>query len=492
MSSGPVYTAGMQIETFLPSVFSRDPEGSLGCFALDSGGKPVLLTCSHVLFPGFNAFPNAAVYQPNYSSCCSGGDRIATPVVDPSQMKDGKYKGGFKTALGTVQVPAPNAAGYTTLTNQTCSLTDCAIASLDKNPTARFRNVWSTPGGEIAIGDVNTNFLTIPYTAAGTAPQDQAYVRVFCPLRNALIHGTLAWFPTDTGDPDGMQVNGKWLSPLFKFGISDSPDDDEAAGSMPNLNQFLILPRPPPISGQSDYTKFYTDQPQALLSFVSGDSGSVVIDYQGKIIGQIVRKLAIPVSQMGLSPAQQSLIEFTSIGNFGIASPIQGVLDQLKITIPPSFDQAGPSSGVSSAVFEVNAERMAERRTVARIRAALLESVRGRLLIGKIAQHRREVRMLLAKVRALEAAWRELQGPAWYHHAVRNARDSKQRIPSAINGVSRGELAATLADLLARHGSPQLRRDIARYARWAAPLLTKVSTLDDVPRLLARPKAASA
>jgi hypothetical protein len=485
-ATGPVYTAGMQIETYVPSVMDTDPQGALGCFALDSGGKPVLLTCSHVLFPGFHAFPGLAVYQPNYSSCCSGGDRIATPVFDATQIEDGKYKGGFKTALGTVQVPAPNSAGYTTLNNQTCSVTDCAIASLDQNPTARFRNVWTTPGGEIAIGDVNTDFLSIPFTAAGTAPQPQSYVRVFSPMRNTLIYGTLAWFPTDTGDPDGMQINGKWLSPLFKFGITDSPQADEAAGSLPSLNQFLIMPRPAPIPGQTDYTKFYTQQPTAVLSFASGDSGSVVIDYQGKIIGQIVRQKSIPVSQMGLTPAQQSLVEFTAMGNFGVASPIQGVLDQLKITIPPSFDQAGPSSGAALEVFQVNPERAAEQRTVSRVRKALLESRRGRLLVGKIGQHRREIRTLLAKVRAVSIAWRALQGPAWYHQAVRNARNPSHRIPTAINGVTREQLVTTLTVLLMRHGSPELGRDIARHASWATPLLYQTSTLDDVPRLLAR------
>jgi hypothetical protein len=488
-----VYTAGMQIETYVPSISANDPQGALGCFALDSNNKPVLLTCSHVLFPGFHAIPGLAVYQPNYSSCCSGGDKIATPVFDTTQVQDGLYKGGFKTLLGPVQVPAPNSAGYTTVPNQTCCLTDCAIASLDLNPNTQFRNVLPASSGEIAFGGVNTDILSIPFTAAGTAPQDQSYVRVYSPMSNKLIYGTLMWFKTHDGDPDGTIINGTTLTPLFKNGISDSPTEDENAGTMPSLNQFLILPRPAPIAGQTDYTQFY-NQPNLQLAFNSGDSGSIVIDSQGRVLAQIVRKLTLRVNQYVANPAQQSLIEFTSIGNFGVASPIQGVLDQLNITIPPTFDQSGPSGGAALAAFSLSQptrERLAEQRTVARLRDGLRASRRGRLLLGKIGQHRKEVRMLLARVRAIAAAWRDLQGSAWYYEAVQNARDPLHRIPTMINGVTREQLITTMSHLMARYGSPELRRTIDRHADWATPLVLQVSTLDDVPELLAHPKATA-
>jgi hypothetical protein len=486
-----VYTAGMQIETFVPDVSNRDPQGALGCFALDSNQKPVLLSCSHVLFPGFHAIPGLAVYQPSYSSCCSGGDNIATPVFDATQIKDGLYKGGFKTQLGSVQVPAPNAAGYTTLPNQTCTETDCAIASVNLDPNTRFRNVWTTSAGEVSIGGVNTDILSLPFTPAGTAPQDQSYVRIFSPVTNRLIYGTLMWFKTFDGDPDGMSIGGTTLTPLYKSGISESPTDDESAGTMPCLNQFLILPRPAPIAGQSDYTQFY-NQPNQQLSFNPGDSGSIVIDYQGRVIAQIVRKLQLRVNQYVKDPAQQSLIEFTSVGNFGVASPIQGVLDQLSITIPANFDQSGPTGGAALGAFpaaQLNPERMAEQRTVARLRGALLASRRGRLLIGKIGLHRREIRSLLVRVRAVASAWRQMEGAAFYYEAVRNARDPSHSIPVAINGVKREQLVDTMTQLMMHYGSPELRLALSRHRGWATPMLLQVSTLDDVPELLARRKA---
>jgi hypothetical protein len=487
------YTAGMQIETYVPSVFTQDPEGALGCFALDANQKPVLLSCSHVLFPGFNAIPGLAIYQPNYSSCCSGGDKIAIPVYDSTQIENGLFKGGFKTQLGSVQVPAPNASGYTTLNNETCTLTDCAIATLILNPNCRFRNVWKTSSGEIQIGGVNTDILSIPYTPAGTTPADESYVRIFSPVANQLMFGTLLWFKTYDGDPDGMNIGQKRLTPLYKQGISDSPQDDLAAGTLPSLNQFLILPRPAPIPNETDYTKFYA-QPNQLLQFHRGDSGSVVIDYQGRVIAQIVRQLSLKIDQFLADPTQWTLIEFTSAANFGVASPIQGVLDQLQITIPDSFDQTVPSRGssVSMLLSAENAEQPSkERRAIDKLRAELLALRRGRLVIGKIAQHRKEVRGLFARVRAIAAAWRELDGAAFYHEAVCNARDPGHAIPMVINGIDRAQLADALITLLMRHGSPVLQRDIERYGPWAVPLLLRIERLNDVPGLLAQRRSTA-
>jgi hypothetical protein len=491
-TAAPVYTAGMEIQTYVPSVFTEDPHGSIGCFALDSNGKPVLLTCSHVLFPGFHAFPGLAVDQPDYSTT-GGGDRIATPVFDPSQIQGGLYKGGFKLALGDVQVPSPGPGGYTTLRNQTCSKTDCAIASLDANPIARFRNVWTTSGGEIAIGGVNTDVVnTIPYTPAGTTPQAESYVRVFSPGRKTLIYGTLIWIKTHVGDPDGMKFaneNDLWRTPFFHFGVSESPKKDEEAGILPSLDHFLILPRPAPIAGQADYTQFYTQQPKPVLNFVEGDSGTVVIDYQGRVIAQMSRKLSLKVDQFLKDPAQRTLVEFTSIGNFGVASPIEGVLEQLNITIPAHFDQAGPTCGPALDVRAFTSERTAEKLTCARLRRELLESTRGRLLLGKVREHYKEVQRMLTKFRVVALAWRNLQGSAWYYEALKNARDPKHRIPTMINGVSREELFTTMTRLVMRYGSPELRHAVERHARWAVPTLLQVTTLDDVPKLLARRKS---
>jgi hypothetical protein len=482
-----VYTAGMEIESNGPSVDVKKSEGSLGCYAL-LAGKPALLTCSHVMFPAFVALPQIGIFQPDYSSCCSGGDKIGTPVYDAKDIKEGKYKGGFKTLLGDVQVPAPNDKGYTTAKNQVCSETDCAIARLDLNPFTRFRNVWNTPEGEIPITGENSDVLSILFPKAGTAPAPEHYVRVFSPRLNKLIYGTLLWMKTSEITADSTIIDGQRFTPLFPFGISESPSGDEAAGTLPSINQFLILPRPKAISGVSDYTKYYA-QANNALSFDQGDSGSVVIDSQGKVIAQVVRKLPFKPEQFVAKPEERKLIEFTSVGNIAVASPIRGILSQLNITIPASMDVSGPTAGTAVRIlvpgFDGDAGREAQQLAVERLREGLRASRRGKLLLGKIAQHRTEVRRLLATVRAISSAWHELGAMAFYHHCVRSAREPDHIIPASINGVTRGRLVEVLLPLFTRYGSPRLRRDIERYRSWGGPMMLSIATLDDVQRALA-------
>jgi hypothetical protein len=486
------YTAGVQIEAKIRGSFltiGPFQQGALGCFARDAAGRPVLLTNSHVMFPKFIAAPHLGVFQPDYSSCCSGGDKIATPVFDPRQVRDGKFKGGFKTKLGQGVIPAPNEKGYTK-TNATlgCSQTDCAIATLD--PGVSFRNVWKTPEGEIAINGVNDDVLSVVGPKSGVIPTAEQMVRIFTPRDGGrLIYGTLTRIVTDE-IPDSFVEDGRRLTPLYHEGlVFGSPDDMEANGAAPMIDQFIILPRPRPIPGNQDYDKWYA-QTNQNLSFDHGDSGCVVIDSQGRVIAQVMGGFPFIPEQFTVRKEDAALAEFTKVGNVAIASPIRGIIEQLNITIPAGgFSGAVPVSAEVRVLvpgYGESAEEIAQRRTIERVRAGLRGSRRGKLLLGKIAQHRTEVRRLFATVRAIQAAWREVNGPAFYHHCVESARKPGHVIPAAINGVSREMLFEVMAPLLSHYGSQALRRDIARYGAWAVGVLPKIATLDEVPEVVRR------
>lgn len=492
MSVPTEYTAGMAIESKLAgSVLHLGPSqsGALGCFAKDASGKPVLLTNSHVLFPHFLALSHLGVYQPDYSSCCSGGDKIATAVFDATQIKDGKYKGGFKQKLGSGVIPAPNDKGFTkTKSVLSCSETDCAIARLD--PGVRFRNVLKTPSGEIAIDGSNDDVLSVLGPAAGTAPAPDQYVRVFTPRGGGrLIYGTLAWRPTS--DPqDSVVVNGVRLTPIYDDGfVIGSPEDQETAGSLPPINQFVILPRPKPIPGESDYRKFYRQNED--LSFDFGDSGSVVIDHRGRVIAQMVGGFPFNPNQFVPKRSDRVLIEYTAIRNVGIASPIRAVIEQLNISIPAGgFAGTVPATVTHARVlvpgFRAASHLDADRAIAERLRHGLRQSRRGKLLLGKIALHRAEVRGLLVRVRAISSAWRDLQGAAFYNHCVLSARDPAHVVPDSVNGIGRDRLVDALIPLVLRHASAPLARDLTRYGTWMREAMLCVSTVGELPDALVR------
>jgi hypothetical protein len=489
-----VYTAGIEIETN-----HDEGGGALGCFAraLGSGrpdgvanGAPVLLSCSHVLFPGFRVIPNPGVYFPKFSSCCSNGRKFATPAWDPTQVEKGKYQGGFGPGI-----PAKIGSMIGATQPGHAHETDCAIASIDEG--ALFRNVIAFEQKD-ANGDTQVEVIPIKGAVTeglgigkgpnfGTAPTASQYVRIWSTNSGRLMHGTMfSTPPADIAhfdDPDKI---------VYRWGIEDA--GDASVGAMTNVNQFLILPRPTPVAGQEGDPALYAQsysQYQPRLSFDHGDSGSIVLNSQNLVVGMIIR--AKPLSDL---PIARNVMELESVGNLAFATPIKAILDLLAIEIPndtEGFTNAGPARDRPLRVFVPDdlsggddREDAEQRRGADRLRTRLRASRRGKLVLGKIAVHRREIRRLLASVRAIAAAWRDLEGPAFYHHGLRSAREPSHAVPVSIDGVSRERLVDVMLPLFAEHGSPALRRDIERYSEWALATFMEVATLAEVPDAAAR------
>jgi hypothetical protein len=516
----PLYTAGMRIESNGSSISARSGIGALGCFARHrTTGKPVLLSNSHVLFPGFDAHPSAAVYQPNFSSCCSSGDMIASRVLDRNKAatdhattgqpadwyggyKDGKWYGGFDATLGaTWMYNVVGGAWMKTPATFTVSRVDCAIAEL--LPGVRYKNVLTVNTGEtITIDGVNEDPVSILGPAAGITPLYREYVRIVSPGAG----GTVLWgtvlsrfcpdgIPNSTKRKDRRGVEHT-VTPIWD--VAFPVVDDVTLYPKPLFDQILILPRPAPPkpdAGQTDdqyrakydYTKFYAES--KLEQIVPGDSGSVVIDHQGRVVALLnARKPFLP--DMALKP-DQKLVEFLTPEWLGVATPIKAVTDHLDIDIPAAgYSGTAPSAGKASSVFVsgyvANPVLDAQRETVRVLRAGLRASRRGKLLLGKIGQHREEFQRLLVSVRPIAAAWQQLHGARWYFHCAENARDSGHVIPTSINGVTRRNLVEKLLPIVSRYATPALRRDLTRYAPWAIDALADATSLGDVPAAVAR------
>ena len=477
-----LYTAGVSIETN-----HDEGTGTLGGFARDKDGKPVLVSCSHVLFPGFRVIDNLRVFSPDYRSTCCGGEPIGRPVYDRNRKarsddeggwvggyQDGTWTGGFTSTSAKIG----GAMGATKTGH--ASKTDCAIARLD--PGIRFQNVWQVQQG--------TSVVTIPIKGAvaeglgvgkgpkpGTKPDPGQYVRVYSANSGRIMYGTmLSTPPADIhhfDDPDQI---------IYRWGISDT--GDAGMGNKTSVNQFLILPRPTPVEGQSLADSYRTGE---KLGFEDGDSGSWVINYQNLVIGMIIRK-GDPERILKLNRGE---MEFRDVGGIGIATPIQEVLDLLNISIPAAdggWSGTAPSAGTPrEQVLGSGSAALARRQGVERLREQLSDSVRGRILLGKISQHRREVRRLLTSVRPIAAAWRALNGAGFYHHCVRSVQEPGHRIPTSINGVTRERLVETMLPLVAEYASPALRKDIQRYGSWVASALLPITGINDVPAALASP-----
>jgi hypothetical protein len=474
----PELTAGMEIGGKIAK--GDQAEGVLGCFARVKGTtQPVILSCSHVIFPGFVAVPHQGIYQPKYSSCCSSGEKVATAVFDSKKVaftesnggffggyKDGKWFGGFNSFPGKKK-----GFGGTSDKLGHASSTDCAIARLD--PGVKYKNVW--PDGTVIKGAATQDGLGLGVgkgpAAGGTRPTKEQYVRIYTPRLKKVIYGTML---SHHNGPEQIRVADPETI-VYPFIIESS--DDAESGVKPSIDQFLILPRPAP---NEQYDEF------KVLSFDHGDSGAIVINHENLVIGLISR--VVDVKKLFPNPT----VETATVDRVGVANVIRFVMEQLNLEIPADalgYSGTVPTSGAPARIFvpglPQDPQLEAQRRTVARLRGQLQASTRGRLLIGKIGRHSSEVVRLLTRVRAISAAWHQLKGPAFYAHCLRNAGDPDHIIPTSINGITRTDLFDTLIPLLAAHGSPELKRDITRYRAWAYHALLPIATLEDVPAVVA-------
>jgi hypothetical protein len=168
-----------------------------------------------------------------------------------------------------------------------------------------------------------------------------------------------------------------------------------------------------------------------------GDSGSALVDAQGKLIGLV---FALERTNPLISYACQ----------------IHPCLARLGVT---PITNAHPAPSAATASLE--AARVDLPDQVEQLRARLRSSARGRRILELAEAHRREIMQLIDHDRRVTVAWHRSQGPAYFNRAARSARNPEFAVPKVIEGVTRAEVVRTMAKVLAERGSEALRQMVA-------------------------------
>jgi hypothetical protein len=102
----------------------------------------------------------------------------------------------------------------------------------------------------------------------------------------------------------------------------------------------------------------------------------------------------------------------------------------------------------------------------------------GRELLEILAQVNSEIGYLVRNSRPVMITWHRHRGPAFLALVLAYLRGEAQRIPSAIDGVTRTTLLARMRTLLDAHGSPLLRNALERHGG-ALMALADAETLEE-------------
>jgi hypothetical protein len=198
-----------------------------------------------------------------------------------------------------------------------------------------------------------------------------------------------------------------------------------------------------------------------------GDSGSVLIDDQNKIIGLLFSS----------DPKTQNR-------TIGIGNHIDRVLDALKNNGHEIKLAKSPDSG--------NVHGIATGTSVVPRRPSLQDLVRESqtLPAALYRRHRDEVTHLVEHRRAVTVAWHRHQGPAFAAAVNRSHREPAYRIPRAINGITRHALLIAMGRVLGEHGSPALQQDLRKHALGLIDDLCRAENIRSVLLRSDRPAAA--
>jgi hypothetical protein len=175
-----------------------------------------------------------------------------------------------------------------------------------------------------------------------------------------------------------------------------------------------------------------------------GDSGSVIVNLQNKIVGLLF------ASGRNI-PVKGTTMPFATIANH-----ISDVLSALKIRIPYSPDvkvTAGETlAHVPATVFEAPIPEPYRR-----LREHLQKEETTARLFALGERHSEEVTYLVNHCRPVTVAWHRSHGPALLATVMGAVRDGHYKLPATVKGVALYELLERMRDALSAHGGPALK-----------------------------------
>ncbi len=235
---------------------------------------------------------------------------------------------------------------------------------------------------------------------------------------------------------------------LYKVGISTFTTE----GTLLDANTPSVGPM---TLGKNSYT--FTNQISIASTtpgnpFSSaGDSGAVIVDEDNYIVGLLFGSSSEPDDVLHLHDESY-------------ANQIKDVCDTLKIDINFSKTKTGAGARVALPPRITFDHYLSSEgnELYARAREQLLADPAGAWLFALGEQHREELVTLVTSHRPVTVVWHRLGGPAFFAAAIKNFRSGIDTLPVPAYGTLEDALSK-LGDVLAAHGSPELREAIATH-----------------------------
>ncbi len=189
-----------------------------------------------------------------------------------------------------------------------------------------------------------------------------------------------------------------------------------------------------------------------------GDSGSVVVGVDGNVVGLLFS---------GTHP----LLPTPNIQPVANASRIDLVLKELKIMIPSASNApltvpdtnhpaTSPRPGDKVSASELHPATTAFEQQY----ADLIATSAGRECFSTFERHQEELLRLVRKNRRIAAGWKRWKGWALIREASACAQNRGRRMPNVIGERPLEDVVERLHAVIGRYATPELKKDLDRYA----------------------------
>ncbi len=232
----------------------------------------------------------------------------------------------------------------------------------------------------------------------------------------------------------------------------------------------------------------------------AGDSGSVIVDGDRKIVGLLTSTRAMTVrvfegevvqhakiysgdafacyitpvfNELGLSLTGSVISSGSSSAGAAIAIPSPAMsakpIPAIPILDKPQSPASAPSYNASSTVFHFT-----------EVEKALLKTSAGKLLNNLATRFLKQIVYLVHHRRRVTVMYYRRKGPAFANLILKAMQDPAVRIPANIEGISLQNTLRGLRDVLMMEGSSDLKAAIEQHGDWIISLSENINSVEQL------------
>lgn len=429
-------TGGIQCRRH-PDDNQRPKPGTLGYIATKiSNGEQVLLSCEHVLL--YHRRDSTLVFQPDYSKCT------------------GIYYNEVGNVANGIVGNHPVSPGSDLF------FIDAAYASVESGvATKRFiPNVGNITGAESIIGAPITPQIRLKKMGAASGYTEGVVTRVDLPFHGAANLIKLNPLAGHTFTyRERRKVDPTWVADV----LIDFPNEAFQGTAT------LVDPVENIIEFQSE------------VFAIPGDSGAMLVNDNGKIVGMIVSGDMFEVR--AFDPDEQRWRIAGIPKGPALACHIQPILHNLGLRIDPSSNttSGNPIVVPGNLVVSENPDKytmLSEK--LAQLEKEFQATEQGRRFISLIQSCFKEVIQLVHHTRPVKVIWHRYNGPAFIAAFFRCISKPDTFLPKEVDGIPVSMLLQRMDHAFSQNGSSTLYKVLEEHREWIYQLVNSSQTINEL------------